>query len=246
MLKRPRPLILCSSLVALSLVLTGCQSDSTEEESKTISVKDYQASDIPADGTISALTGVKKSFEHGTLPSGALSGADHRLRTYAQDVFTAKCMVEQGLAPSPVRSYDWNDPSLIRGAGEWAHPLTIDEASKFGFQPARNAEGRAIDQLLAEVTSRGSAYKEAFDSCQQSALDAPLFQNSSGLTVPFISDAMGQPELKEAAERWRTCMKDLGAPDLTDGEPKLPASIAERFSRGDDQDLDTPPLSGGN
>lgn len=229
MLRNGRPHHLTSTFLALSLLLTGCQTGGLGSEADSVSVKDYQSSDIPPDGTINALTGVKKSYEHGTLPSRTLEGAEGALVDYAHDVYVAKCLVEQGFEASPVRAYDWNDPSLIRGANAWGRPLSVDEASQYGFQVPRNARGRAIDDLLSEVARRGSAYQEAFDACNRQLDEESPFGESPGIFVPLTAEEMNQPEVAKAAEKWRECMKELGAPDLSDGEPQIPRSITERF-----------------
>lgn len=231
-----------SSVLFLAWMTSGCAS-SPPESVTGVSIKEYAATDIPADGTASSLTGVTKSIEDGTLPSGVLSGADSRLVSYAVDIHASKCMVDQGYPAAPIRSYDWNDPSIVAGAGSWHAPRTPEEASELGFRTPRNEEGQAVDRLVAEVASRGSEYQKAYEACRQVSIDDPLFQNSPGLTVPLITDELQQPDLAHAAESWRTCMKDLGAPDLSDGTPEVPPSLLERFGYSGQVEFEDAPVS---
>lgn len=227
----------------MALSLAACVETAQPEESLPIS--HLTAADIPKDGTVSALTGVVKDTKLATLSTARLSGPSSELREYAHDVHVASCLVQQGLPASPVKTVDWNSPQYVLGANGYGMPDTPEEAAEKGFHTLRNEYGQWIDAKLADIDSRGEAYRAAWEACREQADADLLFQvgDDLGGRAPFAPEGLANDTLKEAAEQWRTCMKPLGAPDLSDGEPEIPHSLLERFGVTMGEDLDSEAIS---
>lgn len=240
---------------SLAFSLAACEEVTQSEEAtpradatqpqESLSISQLTAADIPADGTVSALTGVVKDTQLATLSTARLSGPSSELYEYAHDVYVASCLVQQGLPASPVKSFDWNSPQHVLGANGYGLPDTPEEAAEKGFHTLRNEYGQWIDAKLADIDSRGEAHRAAWEACREQADADSLFQHDDDLQgrAPFATSGLANDTLKEAAEQWRTCMKPLGVPDLSDGEPEIPSSLLERFGVNTGEGLDSETIS---
>lgn len=151
------------------------------------------------------------------------------LDNYAEQLLLSSCLGAQGIE-WPVPWQDIEEPAspVINPAGRRLFNLEI--AKKYGFRTnlALSKSAKLWETfLMHQPTEPG--FQEAFDVClagiraQHPILDDEETNFVMGLIIQVRRDALLDPGVQEAADRWRSCMAPQGFGELPENPNDFPS-----------------------
>lgn len=215
-----RTLILVALCVVVP-VLAGCSSN-TESADLTDVDSDWQGGQVTASEEPNSPQAGVKNIALWALPLDEFVPDFSNVDNYAEQLLLASCLGNEGI-DWPVPWQDIEEPTspVFNPAGRRLFNTEI--AEKYGFRtnlgPSKSAQ-LWESFLIYEPTEPG--FQDAFDACLADIREEyPVLDTEDGLFVTGLvtqiqEEASLAPEVQEAADRWRSCMKPQGFGRLAD------------------------------
>jgi hypothetical protein len=182
----------------------------------------------------------KKNLSEWTMPLDPYVYSFPVEDNYAERLLTQPCMEGQGFA----YEVPWRNLDALRSESYNAVGIRLfDErlASKWGYRDAPLDDPSAAAAYAGNEQALSPAGESALTDCLAEVRSGPLpllpgfAQNTATYAADALVAANDTPEVKKAAEAWRSCMLPAGVEDLPGSPNKMPSpSLQNRFAmKGD-------------
>ncbi|MEO8095319.1 MAG: hypothetical protein ABI632_10340 [Pseudolysinimonas sp.] len=186
-------------------------------------------------GCAGAHVGVKLPAQNVTrwvMPLDRFFDADDVASNYAEILLMGPCMRDAGFA----WDVPWTDPDPdhVTTSEVGIRIFNLDIATRFGYHSAPNQDPAAAAWTTWAYREISAAEISSIDTCRQEVRTSqlPLLPGSAQLGNSLVAAAYDAAEqddaVLDATKSWRSCMKELGIPDLPSTPNQMPSPWLER------------------
>ncbi|CAN5463146.1 hypothetical protein BH09ACT4_BH09ACT4_03120 [soil metagenome] len=173
------------------------------------------------------------------MPLDRFFDADDVATNYAEILLMGSCMTDAGF----IWDVPWTDPhagNKVTASEVGIRIFNVDIAKEFGYRSAPNQDRGAAAWTAWAYRERGGAEVAAIERCtlEVRKSELPLLPGSAQLGNSLVAAAYDAAEqdgaVGAAAKGWRSCMGDVGIPDLPSTPNQMPSRwLSKLLNLGD-------------